>query len=70
MTYDAAEKLLHSKKVANTAFQAFPINTLRKLCSEYKISVIATGQRPKGSTSKADYITAIFNFVSRQQMMC
>lgn len=60
----AAEQLLNSKTITKTAFQGFPINTLAKLCEAHGISVRATGQKPKGSKKKSDYIAAIVRFVS------
>jgi phage gp29-like protein len=65
----AAERLLKSKIIAQTAFQKFSVETLAKLCEAYGMPVRATGQKPMGSKKKSDYIAAIMCFVSLQQTM-
>jgi len=69
MNLAAAERLLKSRIITQTAFQNFSVETLAKLCEAYGMLVRATSQKPMGLKKKSDYIAAIMCFVSLQQTM-
>lgn len=62
MSYQHAEKLLESKRIAKFAFQNIQVAHLANLCKAHGLHVVPTGRRPIGSTIKSDYINAILDF--------
>lgn len=69
MSYEEAERLLHSHRIGKTAFQHVKVPTLAALCQANCISVAGTGHRSNGSKVKSDYIKAIMQFVSYQKKL-